>query len=615
MNASEKLQQARDCLSQGNAMLAEVLCRDVLRQSPGHGDASSLLGLMRAQAGKLDEAAELLAQACRAQPGSAPHHFNLGLVLQQSHRYADALAAFDATLQISPEAAPVHHQRGLALKNLDRLDEALHAYDQAIARQPAFTAALNNKATVLRRLGRYREAVDGYREALEHSPDHAEIWSNLGLALSCAHQQAQALQAFERARALGDQTPETLMNIGVMLNELHRPGEALPFLSDAVLAMPQDASARLNLGNALAGLDRMDEALAHFHHVLEHHGHNDADAALNIANALRDTERCDEALGWYQRALDNGAPNDLVRWNRSLCLLSLGRYQEGWRDYEARRRLPALGNGPRSFTQPQWSGEPVAGKTVLLHAEQGFGDTIQFCRYAKHVSALGARVVLEVQPPLLELLACLEGVDEWIAQGQPLPAFDLHCPLMSLPLALGTVVETIPATAPYLQADTALAAHWRNTLHRPGRLQVGVAWAGNPDNWNDRRRSIPFEQFRAALPESADFWSLQKSTPQTQGSSGAPVRIFERTEFAHTAAQIMALDLVVTVDTSLAHLAGALGRPVWILLPRPADMRWLLERNDSPWYPSARLLRQHQQGQWDGVLQEVAESITQLSRT
>ena len=609
MNSAGQLQQARDCLRQGNSVLAEVLCREVLLRLPGHGEASGLLGLMRAQAGKLDEATELLTQACRAEPGSAPHHFNLGLVHQQAQQYVQALAAFDAALSINPTAAQVHHLRGLTLKNLNRLEDALQAYDQAIAGQPAFVAALNNKATVLRHLERHGEAVDCYRQALEHSPNHPDIWANLGMALSGAHQPSQALQAFERARALGDYTPMTQMNIGVMLNELHRPSEALVFLTEAVQAMPQDASARLNLGNALAGLDRMDEALGHFYRVIEHNA-QDADAALNIANALRDTERCHEAVDWYQRALDNGAPEVLVRWNRSLCLLSQGDYAAGLRDYEARRELPALGNPPRSFSRPQWGGEPVAGKTILLHAEQGFGDTIQFCRYAQLVSALGARVVLEVQPPLLALLTHLEGVHTLVARGQALPDFDLHCPLMSLPLALGTLVKTIPASSSYLHADPELVAHWRNVLHRPGRLQVGVAWAGNPDNWNDRRRSIPFEQFRAALPDCADFWSLQKETPQTQGP-GTQVSTFERTEFIHTAAQIMALDLVVTVDTSLAHLAGALGRSVWILLPRPADMRWLLDRQDSPWYPSARLFRQHRQGHWEGVLKEVAEGIAQ----
>mgnify|MGYP001627352052 CR=1 FL=1 len=611
--AAHKLQQARDCLRQGDVTLAEVLCLDVLRHAPGHGDATGLLGMVHARAGRFDQAAELLTQASRSEPGVASHPFNLGMVLQQQNRHVQALAAFDVALRIHPEAAQAHHLRGIALKNLDRLDEALQAYDQAIARQPAFVAALNNKATVLRRMERYEEAVDCYRQALAHSPSHPEIWSNLGLALSGAHRQGEALQAFERARALGDTSPMTQMNIGVMLNELHRPGEALPFLEEVVRAMPNDASARLNLGNALAGLDRADEALAQFHQVLEHHGQNDADAALNIANTLRDTERCEEAVDWYKRALDNGAPGDLVRWNRSLCLLSMGNYKEGWRDYEARRQLSALGNGPRNFGKPQWLGEPVAGKTVLLHAEQGFGDTIQFCRYARLVSALGAHVVLEVQPPLLALLAHLEGVDELVARGQALPAFDLHCPLMSLPLALGTTLETIPGATPYLHADPALVAQWRSTLHQPGRLQIGVAWAGNPDNWNDRRRSLPFEQFRAALPDCADFWSLQKSTPQAQ-AGGVPVRTFERTEFAHTAAQIMALDLVVTVDTSLAHLAGALGRPVLILLPRPADMRWLLDCNRSPWYPSAQLFRQHRLGQWDGVLNEVAEEIAQRSR-
>lgn len=609
MTAAQQLQQARDCLRQGNPALAEILCNQVLKQAPGHAEASGLLGLLRAQAGRLDEAAELLAQACRTDPGTPSHHFNLGLVHQQRNHHAEALAAFDAALQLSPHAVQAHHLRGLSLKHLGRFEEAVRAYDQAIAQQPAFVAALNNRATALRHLGQYGQAIEGYQQALQHQAGLPEIWSNLGLALAGDHQHAQALAAFERARALGDASPVTLMNMGVVLNELHRPAEALPLLEAAATALPDDANAQLNLGNALAGLDRAHEALARFQRALALNPDGDADAALNIANTLRDTEHCEDALPWYDRALAQGAATELVRWNRALCLLSMGDFRQGWRDYEARGELPSLGNGPRHFAQPLWRGEPVNGQTVLLHAEQGLGDTLQFCRYARRVAERGARVVLEVQPPLLQVLASLEGVAQLVGQGQALPPFDWHCPLMSLPLALGTELDSIPQAVPYLSADPQLVAHWRDALPQPGRkLQVGVAWAGNPDNWIDRRRSIPFDRFRAALPDCADYWSLQKTTPAPQGP-GVEVLSFDRTEFAHTAAQIMALDLVVTVDTSIAHLAGALGRPVWILLPRPAEMRWLRDRNDSPWYPTARLFRQHTLGQWEGVLAEVAEAL------
>ena len=571
-------------------------------------------GLQEARQGRMDAAAALLARAADAAPDDPAPRFNLGLVCQEQARHAQALDAFDAVLRLQPQAAQAHHARGLALKHLGRLDEALAAYDRALALQPGVALVANNRATVLRHLGRLDEAVAGYRAALAASPQHAGIWANLGATLHEARHHEQAFDAFMRARECGDASAVTLMNAGVALNELHRHAQALPLLQDAARLAPGEPDVLLNLGNALAGLDRWPEARAQFQAVLRARP-DDPDAALNFANALRDggdPAEARQALPWYSRALDHGAEAAAVRWNRALCLLTLGDYEAGWRDYEERQQASALNNAPRDPGVPRWQGEPAAGRAILLHAEQGLGDTLQFCRYARLVADRGLRVVLEVQPPLKALLAGLPGVGSLVARGEPLPPVDLHCPLMSLPHVLGTTLDTVPAQGPYLHADPALVAHWRSVLSGRGRPQIGVAWSGSAGYWNDHRRSIAFQTFRAALPPGADYWSLQKETPASDGP-GEPIRSFDDTRFVHTAAQIMALDLVVTVDTAIGHLAGALGRPYWLLLSRPADMRWLLQREDSPWYPTARLLRQSHEGGWPPVLARLNGELRALA--
>lgn len=587
--------------------------------SPGVQQPAMLmqLGLLEAQKGRLDEAAALFARAGAADAANPAPAYNLGLVRQQQGRHVEALAAFDLVLRLSPHAAAAHHARGLALKNLQRLDEALAAYDAALALQPNFAAALNNRAAALLRLRRFDDAIASYRSALAASPRHVGIWANLGAALHVASRHEEAFAAFMRAREFGDGSAVTLMNAGVALNAQHHYSRALPLLQQALRQAPDDLDVRLNLGNALAGLNRWIDARAQFEAVLRQRP-DDGDAALNLANSLRDSgEREAEvqlALPWYERALEGGANPATVRWNRALCLLSLGDFKAGWRDYEERLNATALNNPVREPGAQRWRGEPVAGATVLLYAEQGLGDTLQFCRYAQLVAARGARVVLEVQSPLKALLQGLEGVDQVIAPGDPLPHIDWHCPLMSLPYLLETSRHNIPGSVPYLVADPALVTRWKGMLSGRGRPQVGVAWSGNADNWNDHRRSIPFDTFRAALPPGIDYWSLQKDTPSGSGP-GELVRCFDETTFTHTAAQIIALDLVVTVDTSICHLAGALGRPVWILLPQPADMRWMLEREDTPWYPSARLLRQQGGGGWPPVLERLARHLEGLVTT
>ncbi|WP_298934083.1 tetratricopeptide repeat protein [uncultured Ramlibacter sp.] len=612
----QTLREALACQRQGNWALAEVLCRSYLQGAPCSADALGLLGLIEAHKGKLSEGAALLQRAAQAAPANPGLHFNLGLVQQEAGRHAQALAAFDAALRLRGDVDVFHQARGIALKNLDRPQEALAAYDAALQLNPRLFSAHHNRAVALKQLGRLDEAIDAWRAALALQPRSADLYNSLGIALHQQGQHAQALAAFEQAVALQPDAM-AMMNAGVSLLELKRHDDALAMLDRALALQPQLADARLNRGNVLAALERHGEAIADYQAVLAARP-GDVDALMNLANTLRDSGDHSQAQPWYDQALALDPGNAGVRWNRALSLLATGDYAQGWRDYQARAQADKLGHRARDFGVPLWLGDAsVAGRTVLLHAEQGLGDTLQFCRYAAAVAALGARVVLEVQAPLVGLLQGLEGVAQLVARGDALSPIDLHCPLLSVPLALGTTLDTIPASVPYLRAEPALVAHWQQFLAQrkaaTGRPQIGVSWSGNAGYWNDHRRSMAKAVMQRGLPPCADYWSLQKPGDASDGvPDGQPILEFAQSDFANTAAQICALDAVISVDTSIGHLTGALGRPLWLLLSRPADWRWLEERTDSPWYPTARLLRQTTPGDWAPLFAQLPALVRAL---
>jgi hypothetical protein len=342
-----------------------------------------------------------------------------------------------------------------------------------------------------------------------------------------------------------------------------------------------------------------------------------ADFYSNFGNGLNQGGWLDEAEAVYRRALLIAPDLNDARFNLSLLLLLTGRLREGWPGYEARWNTPQLVKERRSFSAPQWRGEAAPGKTLLLHGEQGFGDSIQFCRYAALAQARGLRVVLEIQQPLHRLSKSLAGCDLVLARGDPLPEFDFHCPLLSLPLAMGTdSLADIPAPIPYLRPDPDAVALWAGRIS--DGFNVGLAWAGAPRAESpaqaafDRRRSLPHETLAPILAISGiKFFSLQKGY---LAGSGMMDFMAEMADFADTAALIANLDLVISVDTAIAHLAGAMGKPVWLLNRLDTDWRWLTERSDTPWYPTMRIFRQRSGGDWDGVVAEVADALVGVSR-
>ncbi len=398
------------------------------------------------------------------------------------------------------------------------------------------------------------------------------------------------------------------------LLELRRPREALACFDRVLALCPGHADALGNRGNTLMRLNRVEEAVATYERLLELAPDN-ASLLANRAAALRRLDRPNEALASARKALAIKPGFAQARFVEAVACLSLGDFAAGWQAYEARWHVGWLASQRRDYGAPLWLGdEPLDGKTILLHAEQGLGDTIQFVRYAPRLAGQGATVVLEVQEPLVRLLSDMAGVAKIVARKEPVPAYDFHCPLLSLPLACKTTLQTIPAEVPYLAPRSADLARWRARLP-VHRLRVGLVWSGERSHDNDLNRSMRLETL-LPLFEAPDvqFVSLQHEVREEDRallqSRGDVVHIGgEFKDFADTAAAIAALDAVIAVDTAVAHLTGAMGKPLFLLLPYAADFRWLRERGDSPWYPSAQLLRQPSFGDWDAVVQRLRQHL------
>jgi tetratricopeptide (TPR) repeat protein len=497
-----------------------------------------------------------------------------------------------------------------------RPQEAIAAYRRAVAFAPGLPEAWNNLGNALLEAGRPEDAAQCYRRALHLHPDFVPALINLGNALGELGRLDEALAVCRRAVDAAPLLPDAHNNLGTVLRDRQDFRAASACFRAAIALAPGDPAGYVNLADALTEMGQLEEAEAACRRAIRL-APELAEAHTNLGVALRRQGRLAEATASYRRALALRPELGQDHFNLAVALLAQGEMPEGWAAYEWRWRTKQMRGDWRAFAQPQWRGEPAPGKILLLHAEQGFGDTLQFCRYAPLAAARGLRVILEVQPALLRLMESLEGVELVCGRGGALPHFDLHAPLLSLPGALGTTVETIPAAVPYLHAAPAAASAWKDRLASLGeRRLVGLVWAGNARRHlpaqaaADRRRSIS-PALLAPLFEvpGIRFVSLQKDGPATPDFFNMIDLMGEVSDFADTAALVANLDLVISVDTAVAHLAGALGRPVWLLNRLDSCWRWLAGRRDSPWYPGMRLYNQSRPGDWAAVIAEVAADL------
>ena len=515
--------------------------------------------------------------------------------------------------QLRPDHSRVL-RRALHAHDRGAFDKAERLYTALLASCPDNFDALHGLGRLHYRAGRLDTALALFQAALRSDRDRADGYASLGLVFHALHRCKEALRSYDEGLRLAPDDTELHNRRGVALLELGRPHQALESFERALAADRDHFDARGNRGNALLKLNRPADAVADYDKALKRAPDN-AQLLTNRAVALRRLDRPHEAAMSAKRALQSRPDFAQARFVESVARLTLGDF-DAWRGYEARWSVGFLASQRRNFTAPLWLGEQsLDGKTILLHAEQGFGDTIHFVRYAALAVAHGAqKIILEVQRELVRLLSGMAGVDAVIARGDGLPPFDCHCPLLSLPLAFGTQMDTIPARMPYIAPLAADVTGWRQRLP-PRRPLVGLAWSGTRVHDNDLNRSLRLETLLPLLDvPDIGFVSLQhdvrdEDAAALQARPDVVALGGEFRDFADTAAAVAALDAVVAVDTAVAHLAGAMGKPLYLLLPFAADFRWLRERHDSPWYPTARLYRQRCFGDWHGVIATVREEL------
>lgn len=495
-----------------------------------------------------------------------------------------------------------------------RYDEARQLCLDILARDVRHAEALHLLGLVLYSTGRADTAVGMFQRAIAVNEREAAYHSNLGNALHATGSFDEALAAYGQAIALKPTYADAHYNRANTLRDQGLPDEAIAAYQHALRLNPDFAEAHCNLGGLLRNCGRLSEAEEHLRAGLRLRP-DYADSTNNLAVTLQDLGRLDESMACFERAVELAPDNAEVEYNRALTHLVAGDFANGWRLQEARWKTP---KAPRAMDKPQWKGEPLHGQRLLLHHECGFGDTIQFLRYVPLVAARGATVLLDVPRNLVRLAEWIPGVAGISVTGEPLPAFDLHCPMMSLPLAFGTELETIPAQVPYLQIPHEAVAQ-AAALEWPQReLRVGLAWSGNPAFPRDQFRSVTLSALAPLLAvPGALFYSLQMGPAAAQLEPYRD-RVADLTphirDLADTAALLENLDLLITVDTAVAHLAGALGLPVWTMIPASPDWRWLTERRDSPWYPSMRLFRQQTLGAWEPVVESLRVDLASACR-
>ncbi len=558
----QEFQQGLLLHRQGQLDGARRLYMQALKRRPQHVGAVTLLGVLELQSNDPVRALEHADGAIRLEPRNAAAFLTQGTANLQLRRAEAAIASFDSAIALNPGDAQSHHHRGLALASLRRFDAAIASYERAIAADPAHAESHLHRGNALREVGRKDAALASVEHAIAIRGDFALAYANRGNLLS----------------------------------EMGRPIEALASYERAILLQPDHAEAHCNRGILHSDLGQFDAALASFNQAI---------------------------------AIDPGYAQ--AYFSRSLVSLLRGDFQQGWADFEWRwvNEHSTTSMERRSFGKPRWLGDAsLDGKTILLHSEQGLGDTIQFCRYATRVADLGACVIVEGPGALAQLLASVDGVAQVVVRGEPLPAFDFHCPLLSLPLAFGTTLDSIPARVPYLHCGPEKLREWRERLGPRSRPRVGLVWSsgtrpGLPGFAAvNSRRNVPLRKLAMLCHPDIDFYSLQIGQPAESELAllaaghrdGPDIRDMAGAihDFTDTAALITQLDLLISVDTSTAHLAGALGHPVWLMVRSDACWRWLLDRSDSPWYPSLRIYRQHSPGDWDGPLARLRTDLAAL---
>jgi tetratricopeptide (TPR) repeat protein len=583
MTVDEALKLATKHYEAGNFQQAEHICREILEKQPNNVETLYFLGIIYIQLHQSDSAIQHIQRSLQINPANADAYLALGTAFQQKGLLDESVSCYQKTINIDPNNADPFNLLGNIFKDKGRLDDAMSCYQKALQFNPNYTDAYINLGIILHDKGQLDEAISCYQKVLQINPNYADAFYKLGNAFQEKKQFDKAMSYYQKAIQLNPTLTDAFNNLGISLKEKGQLDEAIQYWQKALQLDPTYTNAYNNLGCA-----------------------------------FKDKMCLDEAVIQYKKALEIDPNAAETHFNLSGIFLLNGNFHEGWREYEWRNKLKEFRH--RIFKQPLWDGFDISKSTILTFIDKGlkgFGDTIQFIRYAPLVSQCGAKVIVECQKELESILKGIKGIDQVIKETQDelLPAFDTYCPLLSLPFIFKTNLANIPNIIPYITADTLLVKQWKSRIqYDHAKFKIGLVWSGDPKHKTNIFRSCPLDILKP-LAGSKDIilYSLQKGDvekpPQDMG-------IIDYTEeirdFSDTAALIENFDLVISVDTAVAHLAGALGKPIWTLLPFAPDWRWMLNREDSPWYPTMRLFRQPAPGDWESVISKVKDELLKL---
>lgn len=607
-NPRHKLQQAIKLQASEKFERAEKLYLELVAEHPADTRAMTLLASLYLHVMRFDDCLRMAKQSLEVDPNQADAHNIAGDAHYLTRRYELASHDYSRAAALNPKDAKANFDCGNALKMAGRDDEALASYRRAIELKLDYADAYHNCGVILREKNQFELALQYFSQAINYKPDYVEAYTNCGNTLTDMGEFGFALAHHNYAIELNPQYVQAHNGQGVALQRLRKTMESLDSFDKAISINPESSESYLNRGNSFMTLNFYEEARKDYETAISLMPENPR-GYTNLGNLDGEEGRFEESLANYDKALQYDPRNQTALWNKALTKILLGDYQEGWQLYEHGWEAKNSPRGERrKCRQPLWLGDvPVEGKRVLLTAEQGFGDVIQFSRYALMVEALGAKVILEAPAPLMKLIQTMGPQFEVVERGQPYDHYDYYCPYMSLPLAFKTTVDTIPQFVPYLHVDK---ANIQQPEESPRHLKVGLVWSGSLTHTRDQKRSIPLSWFSSLLDLPVEFHCLQKEIRTEdmallENDPRIALHMSDIRDFSDTASLIKAMDLVISVDTSVAHLAGALGKPVWVLLPKVPDYRWMLDREDSPWYPTARLFRQSGFSDWEEVMARV----------
>lgn len=587
---------------------AKEVCLKAIVLQPDNAEAHNNLGNIRRELGDNDGALEAYEQAFALNPTLVAALGNAATLLRAIKRPDDALGVLERALRADPTYFDAWNEKGNCLQEVGRHAESLAAYEQALALNPGYVEALSNMAVALTTLRRAEEAIGFCNRAIALRPTHADAYNNRGNALRQLERDAEAIPDFRKAIELKPDLADAHNNLGIALHAMRRNDEALAMFDKALALNPRLGEAHANKGNVLRELHRYEEALDQYDIAI---GMNSAlrDALNNKGITLNEMRRFDDALAAFDQAWAADPKFSDAPWNKSIVYIVTQRYEEGWKHYEWRWKRGEFHDKPNPYGKKPWLGDrDIAGKWLMLTAEQGMGDTLQMLRYAPLLAQKGINVIAAVQNALVDLTRTVPGVSIVLGEGKPLPPWDEFIPTMSLPLAFATTIDTVPQTVPYVFPTNEAKAKWAGRLGPRTKPRVGLVWSGNRSHKNDHNRSLPLRALLPLLDLDAQFVSLQVEyrdvDKAVMDQDGRITNLQgEITSFMDTAALMDQLDLVISVDTSVAHLAGAMGKPLWLLLPYTPDYRWHLDDAHTPWYPTATLVRQSQDRRWEPVVQ------------